>query len=179
MDFTFTLKNENGHRYRWLFLLLVLLNSLGLWYLAIIGPSSPVIPGLATLILILVALVEIIYRDLRWRLPVYLALLILWTITPWYFMAFILLLLGWLEYVQGKKKILVFSADHILFPSLFTKKLAWDDLSNVILKDDLLTIDFRNNRLFQAIISEGKNKTDEIIFNEFCLHQLNKETLPG
>lgn len=52
------------------------------------------------------------------------------------------------------------------------KRYNWDQVSNVILKDNLLTIDFKNNKLFQ---SEIENITiDEIAFNTFAKAQMNK-----
>jgi hypothetical protein len=44
----------------------------------------------------------------------------------------------------------------------------WDEFSNIILKDNLLTLDFKNNKLLQLTISEGDNKIDEYSFNIFC-----------
>ena len=42
----------------------------------------------------------------------------------------------------------------------------WSGFNNIILKDNLLTLDFKNNKLLQLNIVE--NKVDENTFNTFC-----------
>jgi hypothetical protein len=44
----------------------------------------------------------------------------------------------------------------------------WDEFTNIILKDNLLTLDFKSNKLLQLTISESDNKVDEYSFNNFC-----------
>jgi hypothetical protein len=50
----------------------------------------------------------------------------------------------------------------------------WNDLNNVILKDGLLTIDFKSNKLIQQQIGENNTSLNEKEFNDFCQQQLNK-----
>ena len=52
------------------------------------------------------------------------------------------------------------------------KKYKWDELSNVMLKDNMLTLDFKTNKLLQAEIA-NKNINEEA-FNTFAQEQLNK-----
>jgi hypothetical protein len=54
----------------------------------------------------------------------------------------------------------------------FKKKHSWNELKNVILKDSVLTIDFKSNRLLQTEIAEESFGTDEKLFNRFCIEQL-------
>lgn len=42
----------------------------------------------------------------------------------------------------------------------------WSEFNNIILKDSLLTLDFKNNKLLQLSITE--NNVDETSFNTFC-----------
>lgn len=55
------------------------------------------------------------------------------------------------------------------FPS---NSLQWNDLNNLILKDGLLTIDRKNNKITQNMIDESKTLIIEKEFNEFCNQQL-------
>ena len=49
----------------------------------------------------------------------------------------------------------------------------WSDTNNVMLKDNVLTIDLKNNKLIQAVIEEGSaGEIDEEEFNEFCRRQM-------
>jgi hypothetical protein len=44
----------------------------------------------------------------------------------------------------------------------------WNEFSNIILKDTLLTLDFKNNKLLQLSIDETSCLIDENAFNNFC-----------
>ncbi len=63
------------------------------------------------------------------------------------------------------------SKDRIQLPTLFGSRYQWNELNNLILKDGLLTVDFKNNKLFQQLIDED-NPVDEAAFNAFCREQL-------
>ena len=49
------------------------------------------------------------------------------------------------------------------------KRYKWNDFSNVILKDNILTLDFKNNKLIQREIN---NPVDEKEFNAFAREHL-------
>jgi hypothetical protein len=65
-----------------------------------------------------------------------------------------------------------FSTQFIMFDDLFKKKYAWGDFNNIVLKDNILTLDFKNNRLFQKETIDDDSDCDEDEFNEFCREQL-------
>jgi hypothetical protein len=58
---------------------------------------------------------------------------------------------------------------------LFPKKINWNELNNVVIKDDLLTIDFKNNTLFQAYTDDEEDDEYEVgddEFNAYCRERL-------
>jgi hypothetical protein len=61
----------------------------------------------------------------------------------------------------------------ITFFSFPVRRIEWNELQNLILKDGILTIDFKNNKLLQNEIEENAS-LNEKDFNEFCRQQLNK-----
>ena len=66
-----------------------------------------------------------------------------------------------------------FHAGGIVINSLFKKKIAWESLQSVILKDGLLTLDFRNNKLFQKeVLDDDEPDADEDEFNDYCRSKL-------
>lgn len=67
-----------------------------------------------------------------------------------------------------------FSTQFIMFDNLLKKKYNWGDFNNIILKDNILTLDFKNNRLFQKETIDEESDCDEDEFNEFCREQLRK-----
>ena len=44
----------------------------------------------------------------------------------------------------------------------------WEEFNNIILKDDMLTLDFKNNKLLQLNVMASDNGIDENSFNNFC-----------
>jgi hypothetical protein len=71
-----------------------------------------------------------------------------------------------------------FDTDCIVFNTLFSRRFHWSDFNNIILRDGLLTVDFKNNRLIQREIADDveDDDADEDEFNAFCREQLNAAT---
>jgi hypothetical protein len=58
------------------------------------------------------------------------------------------------------------------------KQIKWFELNNAMLKDRLLTIDFRNDKLIQSqIIQLESDADDEDQFNNYCQQQLKTHSL--
>jgi hypothetical protein len=74
--------------------------------------------------------------------------------------------------VKGAYEIEFYNND-IRIKSFPKKTIKWFELNNVVLKDGLLTIDFKNDKIIQAeILPEESNVTSETDFNQFCSQQL-------
>ncbi|MEN9685000.1 MAG: hypothetical protein RLZZ28_786, partial [Bacteroidota bacterium] len=69
---------------------------------------------------------------------------------------------------------LAFDGEEIIVNSLPKKRYEWQDISNIVLKDGMLTIDFKNNKLIQKEIETPGTIQEEKEFNEFCRLHLNK-----
>jgi hypothetical protein len=55
------------------------------------------------------------------------------------------------------------------------KKLyPWAEINNMLIKDDYITIDFKNNKLIQKQINEPVTETIKNEFNAFCAEHLAK-----
>lgn len=75
--------------------------------------------------------------------------------------------------LRQKKNIAWFSSTGIhLKRALKTIIYPWRELDNVILKDDLLTIDLKSNKLIQVELAAENEEADEERFNSFCREQL-------
>jgi hypothetical protein len=69
-----------------------------------------------------------------------------------------LLFITWFTY---QKTIINFSSEIILLKTGFVKRqVEWDALSNVVLKDNILTLDFKNDKLIQEEV-EGEVVNEE------------------
>ncbi|HRF18383.1 MAG TPA: hypothetical protein PK977_09445, partial [Chitinophagaceae bacterium] len=66
------------------------------------------------------------------------------------------------------------SADGIKLNILGKRFIKWEQLNNLVLKDGLVTIDLKNNKLIQQYLDENSMPVNEKEFNDFCKKQLNK-----
>lgn len=112
---------------------------------------------------------------------------------PFYRFALLLAAWGWFLHPQGEILYIVFLIaaivekpakllpevafdEHEIAFNTFPKKIwKWDELNNVLLKDGLLTIDSKKNKLFQRLVNEQVTHETETEFNEFCRKQLTEE----
>ena len=67
---------------------------------------------------------------------------------------------------------IAFDEEGIIVNSFPQKKHPWSVIKNVVLKDCILTIDFKNNKLIQKETEEDTTEQEEAEFNEFCKKQL-------
>ena len=65
-----------------------------------------------------------------------------------------------------------FDSNEVAFNSFPQKKYTWDQVSNVILKDGLLTIDLKNNTVIQRDVEAETTNEVEAEFNGFCKSQV-------
>lgn len=90
----------------------------------------------------------------------------------WWLPAAIFLGLLLLYQISQRQLLVSVSASSVVYPSYPKKEIAWDELNNVVLKDDLLTLDLKNNSIIQQLIKIIKPAVDEHEFNDFCRAQL-------
>ncbi|MEP6595948.1 MAG: hypothetical protein ABJA71_08365 [Ginsengibacter sp.] len=100
---------------------------------------------------------------------IFFLLMILW-VNDNFLIAFINLILFLLYTITLQKIIYDFNSSLIKQKNFPWKKYRWNELSNVIIKDNLLTVDFKNNKLMQVEITG--NEINETEFNAFTKKQL-------
>jgi len=90
-----------------------------------------------------------------------------------YLMVAAMVVLGILYHLSLQKLQFLFTPEKIMKIGFPQKEYEWNSLSNVILKDKILTIDFKNNHLIQAEIeNKGINEQQ---FNSFAQNQLKRK----
>ena len=90
-----------------------------------------------------------------------------------YLMAILCLFMGLLFKLALQQLKFVFTSEKVMKINFPKKQFGWNLFSNVILKDHILTLDFKNNKLIQAEI-ENLHDISEIQFNEFAQLQLGQ-----
>jgi hypothetical protein len=99
---------------------------------------------------------------------------LVWMKMPYFqWLVFVFIILALLEYQAKHSLEIGFSDKQIFYNSLFKKIYNWNQFSNIVLKDNLLTLDFTNNRLLQLEVEDDEeSEADEEEFNEYCQKQL-------
>lgn len=137
---------------------LITLTSVGLFTSSLIQFNKRKKPDLI-LAFILAALVLLILLKLPWIAALYLILAVVYR-------------------KSVKPQEIGFSPEIIVVDGLFQKRIHWSELNNVLIKDGLLTIDYKNNRLFQQETDELDEEDDDEVteeeFNAFCQTALHK-----
>ncbi|MES2893814.1 MAG: hypothetical protein V4725_17470 [Bacteroidota bacterium] len=120
-----------------------------------------------------------IYRINRVVVLVFAALL-LFIGTGSVFFAAILLLYGILIKFFYPKNVVEVGEEGVLINKSFSNSVVpWSELNNLVLKDNLLTLDFNNNKLLQLSTLESQPPIAAEEFNGFCKMFLLKNVSPG
>jgi hypothetical protein len=110
-----------------------------------------------------------------WQLHL-LALLIVvigWGLTGYWLLAILIPVLSVFAQITAGNKNIQFNKTTIKLSSPFGRIFNWEELQNIILKDGLLTLDFKNNKLLQTPILNVLNEEETKQFNDFCSKQTN------
>ena len=103
-----------------------------------------------------------------------------WVALQNYPVVFCCALMGILYHFSLQKIQFVFNSDSIKKINFPPSEYLWNKFSNVMLRDNILTLDFNNNKLIQCEIENvqvtlnGKKSINEKEFNEFAQQQLLK-----
>ena len=184
MAYNFIIKNEKTRNYRLISQLLVIFNLLGFVFVTIQNEGS-IAKNYAILFGLLITAVYTFFTVTEWvtkkSLPdfwhrsVFFFCSLAWFKQGHWWLSIALLLFIILDIIAHRKLIVIVAENNILIPYFPVKKAGWNELNNVILKDGLLTIDFKNNRLFQQLILNSDRDVNEKDFNDFCRTQLTKQ----
>jgi hypothetical protein len=88
-----------------------------------------------------------------------------------YVMVAAMVILGIFYHLALQKLQFVFTPEKVFKLNFPGKEFEWNVFNNVILKDNILTLDFKNNKLIQAEIEKSQN-INEQQFNSFAQSKL-------
>jgi hypothetical protein len=177
-QFEITIKNEKVRSYQVIALLLVLLN-LAVFIFLLLAAVSFQQAAWATLLsgLYLIYLIYTSKKNHNRFSVDWFAFLVVaggWLILGRYWMAVICIIMGVLYHLSMKKLQICFTDEVIKKMNFPRKEYPWKLLENVMVRDNILTLDFKNNRLLQAEIESGIN---EVYFNNFAKQHLSQATI--
>lgn len=178
-DYIITFKSRNPKTVDQISLLMILLAVTAFIYYVFIASQINTrlfFAGISVLIVAYTAYVKI--QEQKGKAPYYRVALVFaawgWYMLPHGWIPCSAYLLAALLERQAKfPQEIAFDKDEIVFNSLPRKHYKWSDLSNVVLRDNLLTIDFKNNKLVQKETESAVTDKTEHEFNEFCKKHLS------
>lgn len=177
-DYVVTLKNRNSRLVDNISILLCVLSLLVLINTQLVtGPSTLVISLCILIILVLLWNFFMGTRKLR-RVQYSKALLLAgvgWlTISTFEWVAIPVIAMAFIEKPAKANLEIGFSVEEIVMNTMIKRRFTWIEFSNIMLKDDLLTMDFKNNKVFQRQTIEDEPDATEDEFNEYCAKQLSQ-----
>lgn len=174
--FTILLPDEKKRTIRYVTLFILLINCFVFGYVffnTTVERSSHV--SLAGMLISITSLVFFLINFITGKLTAFrpgiafIILSLLWFILGNYFLAFCVIFFAVFGFFADKKLAVLFDEDKITYPSFPVKYFFWKDVTNVVLKDHVLTIDLVNNKLIQVVIDKvSQQEVDEERFNRFC-----------
>ncbi len=180
-NFSIILTNEKAATYKVVTFIIAGINLLAFVYflLAIPGVFIQWVSGIG---LCLLAAVCVHYvwlssrSTIRFFNLVFLCCAICWIMLGIYLGGLLLGIAALFGWFVSKELSVRFSTEGCLYPSFPPQLIHWSEIEQVILKDNVLTLDLKNNQLLQFVIAEKENIPDELVFNLFCKQQLQHQT---
>lgn len=178
MQFEITLKNEKIKSYRSIALIILLLN-LAVFILMLFYDEYRY-EAASSILLVGIYIFMRLYFIKKYSQGNYLDQVLLFVLAGcWfglqnYYAVTALVLLGILYHLALQKLQIVFSNDKVIKMNFPGKEYSWELFSNVIVKDNILTLDFKNNHILQAEIEQPKN-LDEKKFNAFAKTKISEQ----
>jgi hypothetical protein len=175
-DYVVTLKRENAHKTDLVSFLLLIFSILSFSYVQIRSGFKGYLTVSALILFTGLLLNLYVFRkgkEMRFRNWLF-AAGIFWLGMPYFQWMFVPFVLFALLEAQAKYPLEIgFYDGGIVLNSLFKKKWPWTSLQSVVLKDGLLTLDFRNNTLIQKeVLDDDEPDAPEDEFNDYCRSKL-------
>ena len=178
MQFDIILKNEKIKSYRTIVLIVLLLN-LSLFILMLFYDVYRY-EAASAILLVGIYIFMRLYFIKKYNQGNYLDQILLFVLAGcWfglqnYYMVLALVIVGVLYHFALQKLQIVFTTEKVSKLNFPGKEYLWTVFNNVILKDNILTLDFKNNQVIQAEVEEPKN-INEKQFNSFAQEQMKQK----
>ncbi len=175
-QFEIILKNEKIKAYRFLALLLVLLNTT--IFIFLLAYDSKRYEAAAALMLTGIYIFIRLYLSKKNNHTNYSNELIFfvlagsWILLQNYIMVFACVLIGVLYHLAMQKLKFVFNDEFVQKLNFPKVEYPWNSFTNVMIKDKILTLDLANNKFLQLEI-ENETTVDESWFNEFARRHID------
>ena len=136
--------------------------------------------GAIAIFVLFTALAVAIKEKLKWfsyQLLIFITMIFFWPLqSAWLPAVMVTAVIIFSLIVRKTTSAALFTGTNIIVTkSLFKKKYGWAEVDYVILKDQLLSINLKNNQLLQVEISPESYGINETSFNQFCRLQITPD----
>lgn len=176
VQYVINIPNEKATSYKLVTFIIAIINIVAFVYLVLQGGDKmPGIAGAAISLACLLALVlknKISFPKILSPESGFAAISMLWIATGNVLPGLLMLIFSLLGFYTNRKGAIRFTGEGIYYPSMPVKFFPWSQVDFAMLKDGILTIELKDNRVFQFTLSgSGNESLDEAGFNEFCSRQ--------
>jgi hypothetical protein len=179
-QFVFTLKDNNQKAFNSFFWFLFFLHLIAAAVIAV-NASISYQKNTATFSLIIFLVITAVFYLFKknYQLALFVVMVLFWlALAAWLPAVIVAIAIIFAFFILQKRSTAIFSVENIIITkSLFKKTYGWTDVQNAVLKDNLLSVDFKNNHLLQVELGADNIPIDENTFNQFCKQQLNPKLL--
>ena len=174
--------NDKAAAYRVVTLFILLSNLLAFGYAVLYAVSSAIViflhVGFVTSLLgLLVFILRAYYQRFK-KIRVEITFIICakaWIFSGNHLLGILLFVFAMAGLVAHRKHLIHFSEEHIRYPSFPEKIFLWSEVDFVMLKDDILTIEMKDNRLMQFTIDkEVAAEINAEEFNHVCIERAGR-----
>lgn len=132
------------------------------------GIQKNIVIGAILTVLIFGSWVVATFRKAAFRYGLFVAAFAWFWLYSQYILAILYLIAGLLEN-QAKQPVEIgFDRSGVTINGIPRKNYTWDQLNQVLMKDGIITLDFKNNKLIQRELDEDVDAETESEFNRFC-----------
>jgi hypothetical protein len=172
-NFAITIPNDRIKTYKVVTFIILSLNFLGFGYVILQTAATTAVLAFVGLILNAVPWLYYLLNKKHIKSPIIeitlIASALLWMYFGNFWMGILLLFFSVMSFYTNKKTIILFNEKGIIYPSFPIRKYLWRDVVQVLWKDDILTIDLKDNKLLQFNIEQDfAEGFDWMVFNEWC-----------
>ncbi len=176
-SYSIEIPNDKAGTYRVISLIIAMINFFAFAYAVFAWPGSfsqnwLLFLGMMIALACLAGFIFVFVRKKGWPFPLEWFLVIsalLWVISGATLPGIALLVFSGLSYFTNQQKFIHFREAGVTYPALPVKTYLWSDLEFVLLKDEILSIETKQNHVMQFTLQPSVAAlVDESAFNHFC-----------
>ena len=176
--YTFVLKNDRAGSYGRVAVLIFILHVLFFGYFLLKSGTQMVLVTGLTVALANLVLHFLPVKKKKFKVVTSICFLLMaavWFMLSNFWPGCAMILLAFLDFIARRNMVVMVMKEGIEYPSFPKKTILWDQLNHIILKDGIITIDFKSGHLLQSEIAAAGDGIDEKEFTDFCSDQMQNK----